>query len=55
MVGINKNPVLEPCVLTTGKSWVQRLDIAVANITAVSLIFWMIKLVKEQSLVFCNS
>ena len=33
----------------------QRLDIAIANITAVSLNFWLIKLVKEQSLIFCNS
>ena len=37
------------------KSWVQRLDTAIANITAVSLNFWLIKLVKEQSLIFCNS
>ena len=38
-------------------SWqvlVQRLDTAKANITAVSLNFWLIKLVKEQSLFFCN-
>ena len=26
-----------------------------ANITAVSLNSWLIKLVKEQSLIFCNS
>ena len=36
MVG-NKNPVLEPCVpccvYTTGKSWVHRLNTAVANMT----------------------
>ena len=31
--------------VTTGKSWVQRLDTAIANITAVSLNFWLIKLV----------
>ena len=37
------------------KSWVQRLDTAIANITAVSLNFWLIKLVKEKSLIFCNS
>ena len=35
---VNKNPALEPCV----------------NITAVSLtLFWLIKLVKKQSLIFC--
>ena len=54
MVG-NKNLLLEPCTYTTGKSWVHRLDTAIANITAVSLNFWLIKLVKEQSLIFCNS
>ena len=47
---VNKNPVLEPCVFTTGKSRVQRLHIAIA-ITAASLNFWLIKLVKEQSLI----
>ena len=26
-----------------------------SNITAVSLNFWLIKMVKEQSLIFCNS
>ena len=31
--------------VTTGKSWVQDLDTAIANITAVSLNFWLIKLV----------
>ena len=31
--------------VTTGKSWVQDLDTAIANITAVSLNFWQIKLV----------
>ena len=31
---------------------VQRLDTAIGNITAVSLKFWLIKLVKEQSLNF---
>ena len=30
-------------------------DTAIANIIAVSLNFWLIKLVKEQSLIFCNS
>ena len=43
---VNKNPVLEPCVFTTGNS---RLDTAIANIAAVSLNFWLIKLI------FCNS
>ena len=52
---VNKNPALGPCVFTTGNSWVQRLDTAIANITAVSLNFWLIKLVKEQSLIVCNS
>ena len=42
-------------VFTTGKSWVQRLDTVIANISTVSLNFWLIKLVKEQSLIFCNS
>ena len=49
---VNKNPVFEPCVYTTGKSWVQNLDTAKANITAVSLNFCLIKLVKEQSQLF---
>ena len=31
------------------------LDTAIANITSVSLNFWLIKLVKEKSLIFCNS
>ena len=31
--------------VATGKSWVQDLDTAIANITAVSLNFWLIKLV----------
>ena len=31
--------------VTTGKSWVQDLDTAIANITVVSLNFWLIKLV----------
>ena len=38
MVG-EKNPLLEPCVFTTGKSWVQRMDTAIANIATVSLNF----------------
>ena len=35
-------------------SWVQRLDFAIANITAESLNFWLIKLVKEQSSILCK-
>ena len=31
------------------------LDTSIANNTFVSLNFWLIKLVKEQSLMFCNS
>ena len=31
------------------------LDTAITNISAVSLNFWLIKLAKEQSLIFCNS
>ena len=31
------------------------MDTAIANITAVSLNFQLIKLVKEQSLIICNS
>ena len=52
---VNKNPALEPCVFKTGNSWVQRLDTAIANITAVSMNLWLVKLVKEQSLIVCNS
>ena len=37
------------------KSWVQHLDIAKANITAESLNFWLIELVKDRSLILCNS
>ena len=50
---VNKNPVLEPCVFTTGKSWVQRLATAIANITAMSLNVLADEI--EQSLIFCNS
>ena len=52
---MNKNSVLEPCVFTTGKSWGQRLDTTIANITAESPNFWLIKLVKEHSLILSNS
>ena len=37
------------------KLTVQRFDTAIANITAVSLNSWLIKLVKEQSFIFCKS
>ena len=50
---VNKNPVLQPCLFTIGKSWVQWLDI-IANITAESLNVWLIKSVKEQSLILVN-
>ena len=36
------------------KSRVQRLDTTVTNITLESLKFWLIKLVKEQSLILSN-
>ena len=45
---VNKNPVLEACAFTT--QW----HVLSANVTAVSLNFWLLKLVKEQSLIFCN-
>ena len=54
MVFENKNPVLERYVFTAGKSWVQRLDTAIANTTAESLNFWLIKSVKEQGLIALN-
>ena len=51
----NEKLVLEPCVFTTDKSCVQRLYTVIANITAKSLNFWLIKLVKEESLTLCNN
>ena len=47
---VNKNSVLEPCVFTTGNTWTLG-HLELANITAESLNFWLIKLVKEQSLI----
>ena len=35
-------------------SWVQRLDTTVTNITLESLNFWLMKMVKEQSLILPN-
>ena len=55
MVGKQKSSTRALSTVTTGKSWVQRLDTAIANITAVSLNFWLIKLLKEQILIFWNS
>ena len=52
MVGKQKSSTQALRTVTIGKSWVQRLDTAIANINAVSLNFWLIKLVKEQSLIF---
>ena len=40
---------------TPEKSCVQRWYTVIANITAKSLNFWLIKLVKGQSLIFCNT
>ena len=42
MVGKQKSSTRALPTVTTGKSWVQRLDTAIANITAVSLNFWLI-------------
>ena len=44
----NKNSAIESCALTTVKSKVQRLDTAIANMTAESLKFWLIKFVQEM-------
>ena len=52
MVGKQKSSTQALRTVTIGKSWVQRLDTAIANINAVSLNFWLIKLVKEQCLIF---
>ena len=53
----NKNPVHEPRVFDNWQvlcnAWTLH---AIANITAESLNFWLIKLVKEQSfLILCNN
>ena len=48
----NKNPAIEPCAFTTYKSKVQRLDTDIANMTAESLNFWLIKFVL---LILCKS
>ena len=45
LVGKQKSSTRVLRTVTTGKSWVQLLDTAIANITAVSLNFWLIKLV----------
>ena len=47
MVGKNKNPTIEPCTFLTDKSKVQRLDTDIANMTAESLNFWLIKFAEE--------
>ena len=48
----NKNPAIKPCALKTDESKVQRLDSDVANMTAESLNFWLIKFVL---LILCKS
>ena len=48
----NKNPAIKPCAFTTDKSKVQRLDTGIANMTAESLNFWLIKFVV---LILCKS
>ena len=48
----NKNPAIEPCAFTTDKTKVQRLDTDIANMTAESLNFWLIKFVV---LILCKS
>ena len=47
MVGKTKNPAIEPCAFTTDKSKVQSLDTDIANMTAESLNFWLVKFVEE--------
>ena len=42
-----KNPAIEPCAFTTDKSKVQRLGTDIANMTAESLSFWLLKFVEE--------
>ena len=48
----NKNPAIEPCPFTTDKSKVQRLDTDIANMTAESQNFCLIKFVL---LILCKS
>jgi len=44
----NKSPAIEPCAFRTDNSKVQRLaDTDIANMTAESLNFWLIKFVEE--------
>ena len=51
----NEKLVLGPYVFTTEKSCLRRWYTVIANITAKSMKFWLIKLVKEQSLILCNT
>ena len=41
----NKNPAIKPCAFKTDRSKVQHLDTDIANMTAESLNFWLIKFV----------
>ena len=54
MVGKQKSSTRALRTVTTGKSWVQRLDTAIANITAVSLNFllihWLLSVLFERTL-----
>ena len=43
----DKNLAIEPCTFLSDKSLAQRLDTVIANLTAESLNFWLIKFVEE--------
>ena len=45
--GKDKNLAIEPCIFLSDKSLEQRLDTVIANLTAGSLNFWLIKFVEE--------
>ena len=45
--GKDKNLAIEPCTFWSDKSPAQRLDTVIANLTAESLNFWLIKFVEE--------
>ena len=45
--GKGKTLAIEPCTFLSDKSLAQRLDTVIANLTAESLNFWLIKFVEE--------
>ena len=45
--GTDKNLAIEPCTFLSYKSLAQHLDTVIANLTADSLNFWLIKFVEE--------